>query len=260
MAQRRHPDDIVESLREAPPGATRAAARAASRCASSSTGSGLAAPADLMRRRSDDGHSNVTFALSTDVVLRRPPRGPLPPSAHDVLREARLLRALRGRARARPEVLAVCEDERVIGAPFYVMEHDRRRGRSSTRSRRARHARAARAHRRGADRRARRAARASTGSRPGSRASASRAATWSARCGASSACGSTTARGSCRSSSRSARGSARTSRSPPPATIVHGDYRFGNTMFAPRAPARADRRSSTGRWRRSAIRSPTSAT
>src|SRR5450755_3006368 len=40
-----------------------------------------------------EGHSNVTFELSTGVVLRRPPRGPLPPSAHDVLREARLLSA-----------------------------------------------------------------------------------------------------------------------------------------------------------------------
>src|SRR5437870_4293097 len=43
-----------------------------------------------------DGHSNVTFELSTGIILRRPPRGPLPPSAHDVLREARLLRALQG--------------------------------------------------------------------------------------------------------------------------------------------------------------------
>ena len=36
-----------------------------------------------------EGHSNVTYALRRDgasVVLRRPPRGPLPPSAHDVLR------------------------------------------------------------------------------------------------------------------------------------------------------------------------------
>jgi aminoglycoside phosphotransferase (APT) family kinase protein len=71
-----------------------------------------------------EGHSNVTYALrrdGTDVVLRRPPRGPLPPSAHDVLREARVLSALAGRARV-PAVLAVCEDESVIGAPFYVME------------------------------------------------------------------------------------------------------------------------------------------
>jgi aminoglycoside phosphotransferase (APT) family kinase protein len=72
-----------------------------------------------------DGHSNVTYLVRRDdreVVVRRPPRPPLPPSAHDVLREARLLGALRGTAARVPEVLAVCEDEAVIGAPFYVME------------------------------------------------------------------------------------------------------------------------------------------
>jgi aminoglycoside phosphotransferase (APT) family kinase protein len=69
-----------------------------------------------------DGHSNVTFLLSTGVVLRRPPRGPLPPSAHDVLREARLLRALDRTPVRTPSVLAVCDDTDVIGAPFYVME------------------------------------------------------------------------------------------------------------------------------------------
>ena len=44
-----------------------------------------------------DGHSNVTYVIRRDGgewVLRRPPRPPLPPSAHDVLREAFLLRAL----------------------------------------------------------------------------------------------------------------------------------------------------------------------
>jgi aminoglycoside phosphotransferase (APT) family kinase protein len=69
-----------------------------------------------------DGHSNVTFELSTGDVLRRPPRGPLPPSAHDVLREARLLRALESTDVRAPRVLAVCDDVAVIGAPFYVME------------------------------------------------------------------------------------------------------------------------------------------
>jgi aminoglycoside phosphotransferase (APT) family kinase protein len=72
-----------------------------------------------------DGHSNVTYLVrrgERDVVVRRPPRPPLPPSAHDVLREARLLRAVRGTAARVPEVLAVCDDESVIGAPFYVME------------------------------------------------------------------------------------------------------------------------------------------
>jgi aminoglycoside phosphotransferase (APT) family kinase protein len=60
--------------------------------------------------------------LSTGVVLRRPPRGPLPPSAHDVLREARLLSALQDTPVRTPRVLAVCDDVQVIGAPFYVME------------------------------------------------------------------------------------------------------------------------------------------
>ena len=72
-----------------------------------------------------DGHSNVTYLVrrgDREVVVRRPPRPPLPPSAHDVLREARLLRAIQGTAARVPAILAVCDDEAVIGAPFYVME------------------------------------------------------------------------------------------------------------------------------------------
>jgi aminoglycoside phosphotransferase (APT) family kinase protein len=75
-----------------------------------------------------DGHSNVTYLVrreGREVVVRRPPRPPLPPSAHDVVREARLLRAIQGTAARVPEVLAVCDDEAVIGAPFYVMERIR---------------------------------------------------------------------------------------------------------------------------------------
>jgi aminoglycoside phosphotransferase (APT) family kinase protein len=83
---------------------------------------GLAAPADLDATPIGEGHSCVTFSLSTSVVVRRPPRGPLPPSAHDVLREARLLRALEDTPVRVPKVLAVCDDPEVIGAPFYVME------------------------------------------------------------------------------------------------------------------------------------------
>jgi aminoglycoside phosphotransferase (APT) family kinase protein len=72
-----------------------------------------------------EGHSNVTYLLrrgEAEVVLRRPPRPPLPPSAHDVLREARLLRALRDTPARVPVVLAVCDDPELIGCPFYVME------------------------------------------------------------------------------------------------------------------------------------------
>jgi aminoglycoside phosphotransferase (APT) family kinase protein len=85
-------------------------------------GKGLSAPAELQAIPIGEGHSNVTFSLSTGVILRRPPRGPLPPSAHDVLREARLLKALERTPVRAPRVLAVCEDPGVIGAPFYVME------------------------------------------------------------------------------------------------------------------------------------------
>jgi aminoglycoside phosphotransferase (APT) family kinase protein len=82
----------------------------------------LHAPENLGAAPIGEGHSNVTFELSTGVIIRRPPRGPLPPSAHDVLREARLLAALQGTPVRVPRVLAVCDDTAVIGAPFYIME------------------------------------------------------------------------------------------------------------------------------------------
>ena len=72
-----------------------------------------------------EGHSNVTYVIRREGgewVLRRPPRPPLPPSAHDVLREAFLLSSIGETAVRIPKVLATCEDESVIGAPFYVME------------------------------------------------------------------------------------------------------------------------------------------
>ncbi len=78
----------------------------------------------LEAQRIGEGHSNVTFLLRRGderVVLRRPPRPPLPPSAHDVLREARLLRRLEPTPVRVPPVLASCDDEAVIGVPFYVM-------------------------------------------------------------------------------------------------------------------------------------------
>ncbi|MCW2986265.1 MAG: phosphotransferase family protein [Conexibacter sp.] len=71
-----------------------------------------------------DGHSNATYLFDRGgarFVLRRPPRPPIPPSANDMLREARVLQALEGRARV-PRVLAVCDDPAILGAPFYVME------------------------------------------------------------------------------------------------------------------------------------------
>ena len=75
--------------------------------------------------RIGEGHSNVTFLVRRGTqrfILRRPPRPPLPPSAHDVLREARLLAAVEDTPVRVPRVLAVCDDEAVLGVPFYVME------------------------------------------------------------------------------------------------------------------------------------------
>jgi aminoglycoside phosphotransferase (APT) family kinase protein len=73
-----------------------------------------------------DGHSNVTYLLergATRVVLRRPPRPPYAPSAHDVLREARLLGALSAAGLPVPAVLATVEDPTALGVPFVLIEH-----------------------------------------------------------------------------------------------------------------------------------------
>lgn len=75
--------------------------------------------------RIGDGASNLTFRLERGparVVLRRPPPPPLPPSAHDVVREARIQLALAPLGVRVPKVLAVCEDDSILGVPFYLME------------------------------------------------------------------------------------------------------------------------------------------
>jgi aminoglycoside phosphotransferase (APT) family kinase protein len=77
-------------------------------------------------RIGDGGGSNFSFLLERGderYVLRRPPRPPLPPSAHDMVREARLQLALAPHGIRLPPIVAVCEDEDVIGAPFYVMRY-----------------------------------------------------------------------------------------------------------------------------------------
>ncbi len=88
---------------------------------------GLGAGDVRARRIGEGGGSNFTFLLERDAgsfVLRRPPRPPLPPSAHDVVREARLQLALREAGFDRlPTIVAVCEDETLLGVPFYVMSY-----------------------------------------------------------------------------------------------------------------------------------------
>ena len=75
------------------------------------------------------GHSNLTYLLrfgESEFVLRRPPFGPVPPRAHDMAREARILAAVHPVFRLAPRPILLCEDASVIGSIFYLME--RRRG------------------------------------------------------------------------------------------------------------------------------------
>ena len=78
-------------------------------------------------RIGEGGGSNFTFLLQREarwLVLRRPPRPPLPPSTHDVVREARLQVALGEAGFGRlPTIVSVCEDESLLGVPFYVMDY-----------------------------------------------------------------------------------------------------------------------------------------
>ena len=75
------------------------------------------------------GHSNLTYAITlgeSELVLRRPPFGPVPPRAHDMAREFRVLAAVHPHFPLAPKPYLVCEDLSIIGSVFYVME--RRRG------------------------------------------------------------------------------------------------------------------------------------
>ena len=80
----------------------------------------------LRVRQYEGGQSNPTFLVESParrVVLRKKPPGPLLPTAHQVEREYRILRALAGSGVPVPEVLALGEDPSVIGTAFYVMGH-----------------------------------------------------------------------------------------------------------------------------------------
>lgn len=80
---------------------------------------------ELEIRQFYGGHSNLTYSVRAeglDAVLRRPPRGAKIATAHDMSREYRLLVALEHSAVPVPAPLAYCEDETLLGAPFYVME------------------------------------------------------------------------------------------------------------------------------------------
>src|SRR5215813_5410704 len=71
------------------------------------------------------GFSNLTYLLRAgdrELVLRRPPIGAKIKTAHDMSREYRILSHLYPVYKKVPRPLLFCEDETILGAPFYVME------------------------------------------------------------------------------------------------------------------------------------------
>lgn len=83
--------------------------------------------APLVVRQFQGGQSNPTFLLETGgrrYVLRKKPPGKILPSAHMVEREYRVIRALGEHTELPvPTARVLCEDEGLIGTPFYVMDY-----------------------------------------------------------------------------------------------------------------------------------------
>ena len=81
---------------------------------------------ELVVEQYQGGQSNPTYRLTaggTQYVLRRKPPGKLLPSAHAVDREYRVMAALAQSDVPVPKMYALCEDEAVIGTPFYLMQY-----------------------------------------------------------------------------------------------------------------------------------------
>ncbi|WTJ80932.1 phosphotransferase family protein [Streptomyces sp. NBC_01538] len=79
----------------------------------------------LTGRLIEGGRSNLTYAVTdgiTQWVVRRPPLGHVLATAHDMRREHRVISALCPTAVPVPRPVLLCEDDTVLGAPFYVME------------------------------------------------------------------------------------------------------------------------------------------
>ncbi|MEU0271559.1 phosphotransferase family protein [Streptomyces sp. NPDC006307] len=79
----------------------------------------------LSARIVEGGRSNLTYVVTDGTgrwVVRRPPLGHVLATAHDMKREHRVISALHPTPVPVPEPVVLCEDESVLGAPFYVME------------------------------------------------------------------------------------------------------------------------------------------
>src|SRR5205823_4964786 len=84
---------------------------------------------DIEIEQFPNGHSNLVYLIRAggrEYVLRRPPLGPVPPKAHDMAREYRVLDAVHPHFPEAPRVYRLCDDTSIIGAVFFLME--RRRG------------------------------------------------------------------------------------------------------------------------------------
>jgi len=71
------------------------------------------------------GRSNLTYVIGDgqrEWVLRRPPLGHVLATAHDMSREFRVMSALHGTAVPVPPTVLLCQDQSILGAPFYVMD------------------------------------------------------------------------------------------------------------------------------------------
>jgi aminoglycoside phosphotransferase (APT) family kinase protein len=72
------------------------------------------------------GRSNLTYvvtdAAGSRLIVRRPPTGLVLATAHDMTREHRIISAVGQTSVPVPKTFGLCEDESIIGAPFYVME------------------------------------------------------------------------------------------------------------------------------------------
>ena len=79
----------------------------------------------LTVRQFGGGHANLTYLLrfgATEYVLRRPPLGPVAPTAHDMAREHRVLVRLGDAFPLAPRSHALCTDPDVLGVDFHVLE------------------------------------------------------------------------------------------------------------------------------------------
>lgn len=112
------PDDTEHPIEETVLDVTRVAAHLSEH--------GMRLDPDFEPRRLSGGLANINYLVSVDgipVVLRRPPAGELPPGAHDMAREHKILSRLWQAFPLAPRSRHLCEDRSVIGVPFQLIDY-----------------------------------------------------------------------------------------------------------------------------------------